>query len=80
MARQKITPFLWFDDQAEEAAKFYTSIFQRSKILNVARYGKEAWRHLAGCALHCGRIVKQQGRRQDAAGDAGDTSDAKTRY
>src|SRR5213593_761589 len=29
---QKITPFLWFDDQAEEAAKFYTSIFKNSKI------------------------------------------------
>ena len=36
---QKITPFLWFDDKAEEAAKFYTSIFKDSKILNVARYG-----------------------------------------
>ncbi len=35
---QKITPFLWFDNQAEEAAKFYTSIFPNSKILNVARY------------------------------------------
>ena len=32
-----ITPFLWFDDQAEEAAKFYTSIFKRSKILEVTR-------------------------------------------
>ena len=39
---QKITPFLWFDDQAEEAAKFYISIFKKSKILNVVRYGKEA--------------------------------------
>lgn len=38
---QKITPFLWFDDKAEEAAKFYTSIFKNSKILNVARYGEE---------------------------------------
>jgi predicted 3-demethylubiquinone-9 3-methyltransferase (glyoxalase superfamily) len=35
---QKITPFLWFDNQAEQAAKFYTSIFKKSKILNVARY------------------------------------------
>ncbi len=34
---QKITPFLWFDQQAEEAAKFYTSIFNDSKILNVTR-------------------------------------------
>ncbi len=36
---KKITPFLWFNDQAEAAAKFYTSIFKKSKILNVARYG-----------------------------------------
>jgi predicted 3-demethylubiquinone-9 3-methyltransferase (glyoxalase superfamily) len=37
---QKITPFLWFDNNAEEAANFYTSIFKHSKILNVARYGE----------------------------------------
>jgi predicted 3-demethylubiquinone-9 3-methyltransferase (glyoxalase superfamily) len=36
---EKITPFLWFDDKAEEAAKFYTSIFKNSKIGNIARYG-----------------------------------------
>jgi len=36
---QKITPMLWFDTQAEEAAKFYVSIFPKSKILKVARYG-----------------------------------------
>lgn len=36
---QKITPFLWFDSNAEEAANFYTSIFKNSKILNIARYG-----------------------------------------
>jgi predicted 3-demethylubiquinone-9 3-methyltransferase (glyoxalase superfamily) len=35
---QKITPFLWFDGQAEEAAKFYTSIFRNSKIESVARF------------------------------------------
>jgi predicted 3-demethylubiquinone-9 3-methyltransferase (glyoxalase superfamily) len=35
---QKITPFLWFDGQAEEAAKFYTSVFKGSGILDVARY------------------------------------------
>lgn len=35
---QKITPFLWFDNQAEEAARFYTSVFKNSKISNVARY------------------------------------------
>ena len=37
---QKITPFLWFDGQAEEAAELYTSVFDSSKILNVSRYGE----------------------------------------
>ena len=37
---QKITPFLWFDNQAEEAMDFYTSIFRDSKVLNVSRYGE----------------------------------------
>jgi predicted 3-demethylubiquinone-9 3-methyltransferase (glyoxalase superfamily) len=37
---QKITPFLWFDNQAEEAVKFYTSIFKNSKIKSVTRYGE----------------------------------------
>ena len=37
---QKITPFLWFDHEAEEAARFYTSIFKSSKILAVSRYGE----------------------------------------
>jgi predicted 3-demethylubiquinone-9 3-methyltransferase (glyoxalase superfamily) len=36
---QKITPFLWFDSQAEEAARFYCSIFQNSRIEAVTRYG-----------------------------------------
>jgi predicted 3-demethylubiquinone-9 3-methyltransferase (glyoxalase superfamily) len=35
---QKITPFLWFNDNAEEAVKFYTSIFKNSKIGKIARY------------------------------------------
>jgi predicted 3-demethylubiquinone-9 3-methyltransferase (glyoxalase superfamily) len=38
---QKITPFLWFDHQAEEAVSFYTSIFDNSKIVSITRYGKE---------------------------------------
>jgi predicted 3-demethylubiquinone-9 3-methyltransferase (glyoxalase superfamily) len=37
---QKITPFLWFDDQAEEAMNFYVSIFKNSKVGRVARYGE----------------------------------------
>src|SRR5213593_81656 len=36
---QRITAFLWFDHQAEEAARFYTSIFKNSKIGSVTRYG-----------------------------------------
>ncbi len=43
---QKITPCLWFDNQAEEAAKFYASIFKKSKIGNITRYGK------AGFEIH----------------------------
>ena len=39
---QPITPFLWFDDQAEEAARFYVSIFKNSKIGSVTRYEGEA--------------------------------------
>ena len=38
---EKITTNLWFDDKAEEAATFYTSIFKNSKIGSIARYGKE---------------------------------------
>jgi predicted 3-demethylubiquinone-9 3-methyltransferase (glyoxalase superfamily) len=37
--KQKITPCLWFDGQAEEAANFYVSIFKNSRITAVARYG-----------------------------------------
>ena len=36
----RITPFLWFDAQAEEAAKFYVSIFKNSKVLAITRYGE----------------------------------------
>ena len=38
---QKITPFLWFDGKAEEAANFYTSIFKNSKIGSISRRGEE---------------------------------------
>ncbi len=37
---KKITPFLWFDDKAEEAMNFYVSIFKNSKIISVTRYGE----------------------------------------
>jgi predicted 3-demethylubiquinone-9 3-methyltransferase (glyoxalase superfamily) len=36
--RQKITPFLWFNNQAEEAARFYTSIFDDSRVVDIAHY------------------------------------------
>ena len=36
---QKITPFLWYDGQAEEAVNFYVSIFKNSKVVSMARYG-----------------------------------------
>jgi predicted 3-demethylubiquinone-9 3-methyltransferase (glyoxalase superfamily) len=36
---KKISPFLWFDNQAEEAANFYVSVFKNSKILSLSRYG-----------------------------------------
>jgi predicted 3-demethylubiquinone-9 3-methyltransferase (glyoxalase superfamily) len=44
---QKITPFLWFDNQAEEAAKFYTGIFRNSSIKTVTHYG-EAGKEIHG--------------------------------
>jgi predicted 3-demethylubiquinone-9 3-methyltransferase (glyoxalase superfamily) len=37
---QKITPCLWFDNQAEEAVEFYTAIFRNSKVVNISRYGE----------------------------------------
>ncbi|MEO6220281.1 MAG: VOC family protein [Ginsengibacter sp.] len=40
---QKITSNLWFDNQAEDAVKFYTSVFKNSKIGRIARYGKEGF-------------------------------------
>jgi len=39
---KKITPFLWFDDKAEEAAKFYVSVFKNSKIGSMSRYSEES--------------------------------------
>jgi predicted 3-demethylubiquinone-9 3-methyltransferase (glyoxalase superfamily) len=44
---QKMTPFLWFDDKAEEAVNLYISVFKNSKIVSVARYG-EAGANVAG--------------------------------
>lgn len=50
MQLQLITPFLWFDHQAEDAVAFYTSIFPNSRIVKVARYG-EAGPGPAGSAM-----------------------------
>ncbi len=44
---QRVTPFLWFEDQAEEAANFYVSIFEKSRITNTTRYN-EAGSQAAG--------------------------------
>jgi predicted 3-demethylubiquinone-9 3-methyltransferase (glyoxalase superfamily) len=43
LTAKKITPCLWFDTQAEEAAKFYASVFKNSKIGKISRYGKEGF-------------------------------------
>src|SRR5579884_19693 len=39
-SKQKIVPFLWFKDKAEEAVKFYQSLFKNSKVIDVMRYGE----------------------------------------
>ena len=44
---QKVSTCLWFDTEAEEAAKFYTSLFANSRVTNVTHYGPDAfWRML----------------------------------
>jgi len=45
---QKITPFLWFDRQAEEAAKFYTSVFKNSKVGKILRYDEASAKAAGG--------------------------------
>ena len=42
---QKITPFLWYDGNAEEAANFYISIFKNSKMGKISRYGDAVEHH-----------------------------------
>jgi len=51
---KKITPFLWFDNKAEEAAKFYVSIFRNSKIGRITRYGEEG---AAASGRPAGRVM-----------------------
>jgi predicted 3-demethylubiquinone-9 3-methyltransferase (glyoxalase superfamily) len=60
---QKITPFLWFDSQAEEAVKFYTSIFKNSRIGKIARYdeaGEKAAGRPAGSVMTIGFQLEGQ--------------------
>ena len=40
LAAKSITPCLWFDTQAEEATKFYVTVFKGSRIVKISRYGK----------------------------------------
>src|SRR5258708_9867154 len=60
MTKQKITTFLWFDDNAEEAMNHYVSIFKSSKVLNVTRYG-EAGPRPAGTVMDCSFRLGGQG-------------------
>jgi predicted 3-demethylubiquinone-9 3-methyltransferase (glyoxalase superfamily) len=55
---QRITPFLWFDQQAEQAAKFYCSVFKKSKILGITR-------HLEGSGVAKGEVLTVQFRLGD---------------
>ena len=43
LATQRIMPCLWFDTQAEDAAKFYCSVFKNSRIAEISRYGNEGF-------------------------------------
>lgn len=49
--QQRITPFLWYDDQAEEAASFYTKVFPNSRIVKVLRYSEPASGKPAGSVM-----------------------------
>ena len=57
---QKITPFLWFDGNAEEAMNFYTSTFKNSKITNIKRYG-DAGPGPKGSVMTCTFQIEGQG-------------------
>jgi predicted 3-demethylubiquinone-9 3-methyltransferase (glyoxalase superfamily) len=60
---QKITPFLWFNDQAEEAMDFYISIFKNSKVISVQRYG-QAGPGKPGSVMSC--VFELEGQRINA--------------
>ena len=53
---KKINPFLWFDSEAEQAAKFYVGIFKNSKIGKITRYGEDGLRRKVGdCELQASK-------------------------
>lgn len=58
MSIPKITPCLWFDNQAEAAARFYTSVFKKGKIGKITRFGKRGLRdpRTAGGIGHDGGV------------------------
>ena len=59
----QITPCLWFDNQAEEAANYYTSVFKNSRIESISRYGKEGFeihRQKEGTAMTVGFQINGQ--------------------
>ena len=56
---QKITPFLWFDDKAEEAMNFYVSVFKNSRVVSITRYG-EAGPGAAGTVMTASFVLDGQ--------------------
>jgi hypothetical protein len=65
--KTKITPCFWFDDQAEEAARFYTGVFPNSQITAISRYPQDHYGNLSGWADQGRRIkISFEGRDQNA--------------
>ena len=54
---QKITPFLWFDNQAEEAAKFYVSVFKNSKVKQITHYAGEEFPEKKGQVMTVSFVI-----------------------
>ena len=76
---QKITPFLWFDDKAEEAVSFYTSIFKNSKIVKIARYG-DAGAQVSGSGITLTNALTRDHRSGAQIGSELPTPAAPNRY
>ncbi len=76
---QKITTFLWFNDNAEEAVKFYTSIFKNSKIGKVSRYPDSVAKHSgqrAGSVMTITFTLNQNGVRATTSVPSGWTANS----